>query len=83
MSRVVVVNNLTLDGVMQSPSHPDEDRRGGFEQGGWAPPYADTSWPPTWGGGGGGGGGGGSGGRGGGGEVFNRLGGGRYEARSP
>jgi dihydrofolate reductase len=41
MSRVVVVNNLTLDGVMQSPSHPDEDRRGGFEQGGWAPPYAD------------------------------------------
>jgi dihydrofolate reductase len=41
MSRVVVVNNLTLDGVMQSPSHPDEDRRGGFEHGGWAPPYAD------------------------------------------
>jgi dihydrofolate reductase len=30
-----------LDGVMQSPSHPDEDRRGGFEHGGWAPPYAD------------------------------------------
>jgi dihydrofolate reductase len=26
---------------MQSPSHPDEDRRGGFEHGGWAPPYAD------------------------------------------
>jgi dihydrofolate reductase len=41
MSRVVVVNNLTLDGVMQSPSHPDEDRRGGFGHGGWAPPYAD------------------------------------------
>jgi dihydrofolate reductase len=41
MSRVVVTNNLTLDGVMQSPSHPDEDRRGGFEHGGWAPPYAD------------------------------------------
>jgi dihydrofolate reductase len=42
MSRVVVVNNITLDGVMQSPSHPDEDRRGGFEHGGWAPPYADA-----------------------------------------
>jgi dihydrofolate reductase len=42
MSRVVVVNNVTLDGVMQSPSHPDEDRRGGFEHGGWAPPYADA-----------------------------------------
>jgi dihydrofolate reductase len=41
MSRVLVVNNLTLDGVMQSPSHPDEDRRGGFEHGGWAPSYAD------------------------------------------
>jgi dihydrofolate reductase len=42
MSKIVVTNNLTLDGVMQSPSHPDEDRRGGFEHGGWAPPYADS-----------------------------------------
>lgn len=41
MSRLVITNNLTLDGVMQSPSHPDDDRRGGFEHGGWAPPYAD------------------------------------------
>jgi dihydrofolate reductase len=41
MSRLVITNNLTLDGVMQSPSHPDEDRRGGFDQGGWALPYAD------------------------------------------
>jgi dihydrofolate reductase len=41
MSRLVITTNLTLDGVMQSPSHPDEDRRGGFEHGGWAPPYAD------------------------------------------
>jgi dihydrofolate reductase len=41
MSRLVITNNLTLDGVMQSPSHPDEDGRGGFEHGGWAPPYAD------------------------------------------
>jgi dihydrofolate reductase len=41
MSRVVVVNNVSLDGVMQSPSSPDEDRRDGFEHGGWAPPYAD------------------------------------------
>ena len=41
MSRLVITNNLTLDGVMQSPSHPDEDRRGGFEHGGWAPAYAD------------------------------------------
>jgi dihydrofolate reductase len=41
MSRLVVNENLTLDGVMQSPSDPDEDRRGGFEQGGWAPPFFD------------------------------------------
>ena len=26
---------------MQAPAHPDEDRRGGFERGGWAPPYSD------------------------------------------
>jgi dihydrofolate reductase len=41
MSRIVVVNNVTLDGVMQSPSSPDEDRRDEFEHGGWALPYAD------------------------------------------
>jgi dihydrofolate reductase len=41
MSRLVVNENLTLDGVMQSPADPDEDRRDGFERGGWAPPYFD------------------------------------------
>src|SRR5947209_1675805 len=40
MSKVVVFMNLTLDGVMQAPGRPDEDRRGGFEHGGWATPYA-------------------------------------------
>jgi dihydrofolate reductase len=40
MSKIVVFNNLTLDGVMQAPGRPDEDRRGGFEYGGWATPYA-------------------------------------------
>jgi dihydrofolate reductase len=42
MSRVIVTNFLTLDGVMQAPAAPDEDRRDGFEHGGWAPPYADS-----------------------------------------
>src|SRR6266567_3304363 len=42
MSKVVVFTNLTLDGVMQAPGRPDEDRRGGFEHGGWATPYADS-----------------------------------------
>jgi dihydrofolate reductase len=36
MSRVVVINHLTLDGVMQAPGRPDEDTREGFEHGGWA-----------------------------------------------
>jgi hypothetical protein len=40
MSKVVVFTNLALDGVMQAPGRPDEDRRGGFEHGGWATPYA-------------------------------------------
>jgi len=43
MSRVVVTNSLTLDGVMQAPGRPDEDRRGGFAHGGWALPYADSA----------------------------------------
>jgi dihydrofolate reductase len=36
MSRVVVIQHLTLDGVMQAPGHPDEDPRDGFAHGGWA-----------------------------------------------
>jgi dihydrofolate reductase len=42
MRKVVVVNSLTLDGVMQAPGRPDEDRRGGFAHGGWALPYNDA-----------------------------------------
>src|SRR5215469_10234849 len=41
MSKVIVFELLTLDGVMQAPGRPDEDRRGGFEHGGWAIPYND------------------------------------------
>ena len=41
MSKVVLFVSLTLDGVMQAPGRPDEDRRGGFEYGGWATRYAD------------------------------------------
>ncbi|HEX9332853.1 MAG TPA: dihydrofolate reductase family protein [Anaerolineales bacterium] len=41
MSKIIVFNNVTLDGVMQAPARPDEDVRGGFPYGGWATPYAD------------------------------------------
>jgi len=41
MSKIIVFNNITLDGVMQAPGRPDEDPRGGFQHGGWAVPYAD------------------------------------------
>ncbi len=41
MRKIVATVSLTLDGVMQAPGRPDEDRRGGFEHGGWAGPYHD------------------------------------------
>ena len=41
MGKIVVFNNVTLDGVMQAPGRPDEDTRGGFKYGGWASAYAD------------------------------------------
>jgi dihydrofolate reductase len=39
--RVTLTTFLTLDGVMQAPGDTEEDRRDGFEQGGWQAPYAD------------------------------------------
>jgi dihydrofolate reductase len=34
--KIVVHNNVSLDGVMQAPGGAEEDTRGGFQQGGWA-----------------------------------------------
>ena len=41
MRNLVVVEFVTLDGVMQGLGSPDEDRDGGFEYGGWRAPYMD------------------------------------------
>ena len=43
MGKVIVMNTVTLDGVMQSPGRPDEDTRDGFAYGGWAVPYSDET----------------------------------------
>jgi dihydrofolate reductase len=41
MRKVILNDWISLDGVYQSPSGPDEDPDGGFEHGGWASPYFD------------------------------------------
>ncbi|MEU2391782.1 dihydrofolate reductase family protein [Streptomyces sp. NPDC007369] len=39
--RIVVSEFISLDGVVQAPGDPDEDRDGGFAHGGWTHPFFD------------------------------------------
>ncbi|WP_020576656.1 dihydrofolate reductase family protein [Actinopolymorpha alba] len=41
MRKLMVTMFMSLDGVVQAPGGPDEDREGGFEHGGWAVPHFD------------------------------------------
>ncbi len=41
--RVVVSDFMSLDGVVQGPGGPDEDRDGGFANGGWSMPYFEAA----------------------------------------
>lgn len=43
MGKVIVMNSVTLDGVMQGPGRPDEDTREGFTHGGWGIAYSDEA----------------------------------------
>ena len=39
--KLTTITNVSVDGVMQGLGLADEDRRGGFERGGWALPLVD------------------------------------------
>jgi len=39
VTRIVAVEYVSLDGVVQAPGHPDEDNEGGFNLGGWSGPF--------------------------------------------
>jgi dihydrofolate reductase len=44
--KLIATMMLSLDGVYQGPGRPDEDRRGGFDRGGWAATRSDPEmWP--------------------------------------
>lgn len=43
MRKVTIQAFATLDGVVQAPGGPDEDRDGGFPHGGWSVPYWDEA----------------------------------------
>ena len=41
MRHLIVIEFITLDGIVQAPGGPNEDTSGGFAHGGWIGPYAD------------------------------------------
>lgn len=45
MRELAILSFVTLDGVMQSPTSPEEDPSGGFAAGGWGAPYWEDVMP--------------------------------------
>ena len=43
MRKVIVLEQISLDGVIQAPGGPEEDTSGGFKYGGWVAPHFDES----------------------------------------
>ncbi|HMS65113.1 MAG TPA: dihydrofolate reductase family protein [Ignavibacteria bacterium] len=43
MRKIIVLEFITLDGVMQAPGGPEEDKSNGFKYGGWIAPYSDKA----------------------------------------
>jgi dihydrofolate reductase len=43
MRNIIVITQVTLDGVMQAPGGPEEDPSNGFTHGGWAMPFVDDA----------------------------------------
>lgn len=42
MRKIIVLEHITLDGIIQAPGGPNEDTSGGFAHGGWIAPYSDS-----------------------------------------
>jgi len=43
MRKIIVSTFLTMDGILQAPGGPEEDRTGGFKWGGWMFHYGDDA----------------------------------------
>lgn len=44
MRKIIVLSMISLDGVMQAPGGPKEDKSDGFKYGGWTAPFGDEAY---------------------------------------